>query len=204
MSSIPPLYPPPSAAKLRRRRLLPRGSQASHPYLFTVMTLTAMTELGLTAFLVSAGTQSYTWASPGYYSLCVPQSNRGLLNAPRCRLILTCFMAAWTIVFAGAYVLWALDGGTHLLANVASSVIWLLLTSVLWGTGAGLMYSSRVSHNCPKSASITRCRQLVTVEALGWAEFGVCCITLGATLLWLRQGISKRKSGYARDSRTFV
>ncbi|EPT04309.1 hypothetical protein FOMPIDRAFT_1021973 [Fomitopsis schrenkii] len=152
------------------------------------MTLTAMTELGLTAFLISAGSQSYTWASPGYYSL----------------LILTCFMAAWTIVFAGAYVVWALDGGIHLLANVASSVIWLLLTSVLWGSGAGLMYSSRVSSSCHKSASITRCRQLVTVEALGWAEFGVCCITLGATLLWLRQGISKRKPGYARDSRTFV
>lgn len=77
MSSIPPLYPPPSATKLRRRRLLPRGSQASHPYLFTVMTLTAMTELGLTAFLISAGSQSFTWASPGYYSLCVPQLRRG-------------------------------------------------------------------------------------------------------------------------------
>ncbi|KZT74643.1 hypothetical protein DAEQUDRAFT_719822 [Daedalea quercina L-15889] len=115
MPPIPPVYPPPSATKLRRgRRLLPRGS--SHPYLFTVMMLTAMTELGLTAFLVSAGSHSYTWASPGYYSL----------------LILVCFMAAWTVLFAGAYVLWALDGGVHLLANVASSVIWLLLTSVLW------------------------------------------------------------------------
>ena len=41
-------------------------------------------------------------------------------------------MAAWTVLFAGAYVVWALDGGIHLLANVASSVIWLLLTSVLW------------------------------------------------------------------------
>lgn len=133
-------------------------------------------------------------------------------------------MAAWTVLFAGAYVLWALDGGVHLLANVASSVIWLLLTSVLWGAGAGLMHSTRVSSNCPESASITRfvpdrlalrskmglsvpppalrCRQTVTVEALGWTEFGLCCITLGATLFWLRQGL--RKSGYARDSRTFV
>ncbi|KAH9835572.1 uncharacterized protein C8Q71DRAFT_724229 [Rhodofomes roseus] len=185
MSPIPPLYPPPSATKLRRRnRLLPRGS--SHPYLFTLMTLTATTELGLTAFLISAGSQTYTWASPGYYSL----------------LILVCFMAAWTVLFSGAYVLWALDGGVHLLANVASSVIWLLITSVLWGAGAGLMHSSRVSSNCPESASITRCRQTVTVEALGWTEFGLCCLTLGATLFWLRQSI--RKSGYARDSRTFV
>ncbi|KAH9937672.1 uncharacterized protein B0H18DRAFT_867541 [Fomitopsis serialis] len=197
MSTIPPLYPPPSATKLRRRRVLPRGS--SHPYLFTLMTLTAMTELGLTAFLISAGGQTYAWASPGYYSLCVLRLRRGL--APN-RLILVCFMAAWTVLFAGAYVLWALDGGVHLLANVASSVIWLLLTSVLWGAGAGLMHSTRVSSDCPESASISRCRQTVTVEALGWTEFGLCCITLGATLFWLRQGM--RKSGYARDSRTFV
>lgn len=43
-----------------------------------------------------------------------------------------CFEAAWTVLFAGAYVLWVLDGAVHLLASVASSVIWLLLTSVLW------------------------------------------------------------------------
>lgn len=54
---------------MRPRRIAPRG--ASHPYLFTLMTLTAMAELGLAAFLISAGSDMYTWASPGYYSLSV-------------------------------------------------------------------------------------------------------------------------------------
>ncbi|OSX67596.1 hypothetical protein POSPLADRAFT_1083392, partial [Postia placenta MAD-698-R-SB12] len=104
------------------------------------MTLTAMAELGLAAFLISAGSDMYTWASPGYYSL----------------LVLMCFEAAWTVLFAGAYVLWVLDGAVHLLASVASSVIWLLLTSVLWGAGAGLMHGSRVSARCPEYAPLSR------------------------------------------------
>lgn len=169
---------------MRARRIAPRG--ASHPYLFTLMTLTAMAELGLAAFLISAGSDMYTWASPGYYSL----------------LVLMCFEAAWTVLFAGAYVLWVLDGAVHLLASVASSVIWLLLTSVLWGAGAGLMHGSRVSARCPEYAPLSRCRQTITVEALGWTEFGLCCLTLCATLLWLRTGLRKRNS--IRDSRTYV
>ncbi|KAI0932223.1 hypothetical protein AcV5_004494 [Taiwanofungus camphoratus] len=181
--TIPPLYPPPSVKKMRARRCPPRA--ISHPYLFTLMTLTAMAELGLTAFLISAGNEIHTWASPGYYSL----------------LILLCFEAAWTLLFAGAYVIWVMDGAVHLLANIASSVIWLLLTSVLWGAGTGLMHSSRTSGSCPERASLSRCRQTVTVEALGWTEFGLCCLTLGATLLWLRTGIRK---SYIRDSRTLV
>ncbi|KZT02738.1 uncharacterized protein LAESUDRAFT_729988 [Laetiporus sulphureus 93-53] len=170
---------------MRPRRYPSRA--ASHPYLFTLMTLTAMAELGLTAFLISAGNEIATWATPGYYPL----------------LIMLCFDAAWTVLFAGAYVLWVVDGAVHLLANIASSVIWLLLTSVLWGTGAGLMHRSRAGVNCPERASLSRCRQTVTVEALGWTEFGLCCLTLSATLLWLKTGLGKRGS-YIRDSRTYV
>ncbi|KAH9946634.1 hypothetical protein B0H21DRAFT_391650 [Amylocystis lapponica] len=173
----------PGTTKMRSRRVAPRVN--SHPYLFTLMTLTAMAELGLTAFLICAGNEIHTWASPGYYSL----------------LVLLCFEATWTLVFSGAYVLWVVDGAMHVLANVASSVIWLLLTAVLWGAGAGLMHGSRVDVNCPDLVPISQCRQTVTVEALGWTEFALCCITLIATLLWLRTGWRK---SFVRDSRTFV
>ncbi|PCH33621.1 hypothetical protein WOLCODRAFT_112180 [Wolfiporia cocos MD-104 SS10] len=191
---------------MRPRRCPPRAN--THPYLFTLMTLTAMAELGLTSFLISAGKEIHPWASPGYYSL----------------LILLCVEAAWTVLFAGAYVLWVVDGGVHLLANVASSVIWLLITSVLWGAGAGLIHSSRTNSHCPERTSMSRfvperlpfrppyelsvlsssssCRQTVTVEALGWTEFALCCLTLGATLLWLRTGLLKKSN--VRDSRTYV
>lgn len=31
-----------------------------------------------------------------------------------------------------------------------------------------------------------RCRQSLTVEALGWTEFGLCTLTLLLTCLWAR------------------
>jgi hypothetical protein len=42
-----------------------------HPFLFATMAFSAMAELGLTAFLVSAGNENNTWPSPRYHSLCV-------------------------------------------------------------------------------------------------------------------------------------
>ena len=57
-------------AKARQRSSHPVCAQR-HPFLFTLMTLTAAAELGLTAFLISAGNEIQTWSSPGYHSLCV-------------------------------------------------------------------------------------------------------------------------------------
>lgn len=62
---------------MRPRRNVLRSN--SHPYLFTLMTLTAMAELGLSAFLISAGNQGGT---PGYRSLYVRQ------NCIRLRIVL--------------------------------------------------------------------------------------------------------------------
>ncbi|CAL1695885.1 unnamed protein product [Somion occarium] len=169
------------------------------------MALIAAAELGLTAFLFTAGNDISTWATPGYHSL----------------LIVLCFEAAWTLVFSTAYMIWVVDGAVHLLANVASSVFWLLLTSILWGTGAGLIHSSRSGGSCLGGTSTlrlvpyrtpshpshelralagSRCRQTLTVEALGWTEFGLCCATLVVTVLWMKSG----KKLYIRDSRTLV
>ena len=55
--------------KMRPRRATLRVNL--HPYLFMLMALAAVIELGLTAFLISAGSDVYTWASPGYYALYV-------------------------------------------------------------------------------------------------------------------------------------
>ena len=43
-----------------------------------------------------------------------------------------CFNAAWTILFSATYMLWYVDWASYFLANVASSVFWLLVTSALW------------------------------------------------------------------------
>ena len=119
---------------IRQRR--PPLRAEYHPFLFTLMTLTAAAELGLAAFLISTGNEARSWASSSYHSLSVPHRSkcRPRLTDSHLRssLILLCFSAAWTVLFSTAYVLWVVDGAVHLLAQVASSVAWLLLTAVLW------------------------------------------------------------------------
>ncbi|KAH8102646.1 hypothetical protein BXZ70DRAFT_905950 [Cristinia sonorae] len=124
--------------RARQRRIGFRTNY--HAFLFTLMALTAAAELGLTAFLISAGSEVHIWSSPRYQPL----------------LILLCFEATWTLVFSTAYMLWVVDGAVHLLANVAHSVFWLLLTAVLWGTGTGLMHHTRSGGYCPGRAPFSR------------------------------------------------
>ena len=71
-----------------------------------------------------------------------------------CRLILLCFEAAWTLLFTTGYMLWVLDGAVYQLANVASSVIWLLLTAILWVRMPSLVVSTRTD----RSMEGCRCR----------------------------------------------
>lgn len=40
-----------------------------HPFFFLLMALVAMTELGLTSFLINAGNESDNWPSQRYHSL---------------------------------------------------------------------------------------------------------------------------------------
>jgi len=179
-----------------------------HPFLFATMAFSAMAELGLTAFLVCAGNEHHTWPSSRYHSL----------------LILFVFNAVWTTLFSTAYMMWIVDGASHLLASIASSVIWLMITAILWvcscrlsyesnsdfmdqGTAAGVMHNTRTGGNCSGRPTISRsvmiefssfydqgllkcesrCRQSLTVEALGWTEFGLSMLTLFATCLWVHK-----------------
>jgi hypothetical protein len=54
-------------AKERQRRRPARAQR--HPFLFALMTLTAAAELGLTAFLITAGNETQVWSSAQYHSL---------------------------------------------------------------------------------------------------------------------------------------
>ncbi|KAF9453791.1 hypothetical protein P691DRAFT_799288 [Macrolepiota fuliginosa MF-IS2] len=148
-----------------------------HPFLFALMTLSAMAELGLTAFLIGAGNEHKTWPSERYHSM----------------LIMFLFNAIWTTVFSAAYMLWMVDGGSRFLASVASSVIWLLVTTILWGTAAGVMHDTRTGGGCPLKPAIHRCRQSLTVEAIGWTEFGLCILMTILTCLWVDSSNYRRK-----------
>ena len=49
-----------ASAKYRRPRRTAQPCGQRHPFLFTLMTLTAAAELGLTAFLIGAGSEGNT------------------------------------------------------------------------------------------------------------------------------------------------
>ncbi|TEB35015.1 hypothetical protein FA13DRAFT_1431478 [Coprinellus micaceus] len=102
-----------------------------------------------------------------------------------CDLGLHCFASAWTMIFGASYIMWYFDRASHFLANIASSVAWLLSTSILWGVAAGVMHVTRTGGNCAGHPIISRCRQSLTVEALGWSEFGICLLAMFATCFWI-------------------
>ncbi|KAL4069594.1 hypothetical protein V8B97DRAFT_592623 [Scleroderma yunnanense] len=170
-----------------------------HPFLFGLITVCAMAELGLTAFLISAGNESHNWPSARYHSV----------------LILFEFNAVWTTLFGTAYLLWIVDGAIHFLASIASSIVWLLVTTILWGAAAGMMHGARAGGDCnsisatsgfvigdspcylPQDlSSVSRCKEALTVEAIGWVEFGLCILTLFATCMWLRTSKRSYQSSF--------
>jgi len=68
--------------------------------------------------------------------------------------------------------MWIVGGAGHLLASIASSVVWLMITAILWvclchfcvgaayfwnqGTAAGVMHNTRSGGNCAGRAAISR------------------------------------------------
>ena len=53
------------------------------------------------------------------------------------------------------------------------------------GVAAGVMHDTRTGGDCARVATISRCRQSLTVEAIGWTEFGLCVIALCGTCAWV-------------------
>ncbi|TRM66348.1 hypothetical protein BD626DRAFT_546639 [Schizophyllum amplum] len=148
-----------------------------HPFLFLLLMLCALAELGLGVYLVVAGYEHEYWPSGRYKAL----------------LILFLFDAAWTVLFSSAYLLWCVEGGRRFLADVASSVVWLVITTVLWGAAAGLWHNTRTGGDCSGLPAISECRQTLTVEGLGWAQFSLSALTMLSTLAWMQQSRLKRK-----------
>jgi hypothetical protein len=65
------------------------------------------------------------------------------------------------------------------------STCWATSKMKTQGVGAGLMHITREDGDCEGKPTLSRCRQSLTVEALGWTELGVCGCTLLLTLIWI-------------------
>lgn len=152
-----------------------------HPVLFFLIAAVAAAELGLTAYLV----HDYENRESGYPS-----------SRYRSLIIFILFDACWTVLFGLAYLLFIVGGALHILASIASSAIWLIITAVLWGVAAGLYKNERGGGMCEGEAAISRCRQTQTVEALAWTEMGLCILTLFAACFWMRRSKRSYRNPY--------
>ncbi|KAF7314270.1 hypothetical protein MKEN_00899600 [Mycena kentingensis (nom. inval.)] len=148
-----------------------------HPFLFTLIMLVAMAELGLSAFWVH---QIKDAPSSRFKSL----------------IIFILFNSSWTVLFAGAYVFWIIDGALHGLASIGSSGIWLTITAVLWGVAAGLFRDERGGGNCNGEPAISDCREFMALEAMAWTEMGLCILTLIAACFWVRSSRRSYRGSY--------
>ncbi|KAK7048350.1 hypothetical protein R3P38DRAFT_2868809 [Favolaschia claudopus] len=139
-----------------------------HPFLFTLIALLAAAELGLSAYWVNRVQDE---PSSRFKSL----------------LIFILFDSVWTLLFAGAYVFWIIDGALHGLASIGSSGVWLVITTILWGVAAGLWRDDVVKDaDCDGTPALSICRQFVGLEAIAWTEMGLCILTLLAAVFWVR------------------
>ena len=109
------------------------------------------------------------------------------------------FNACWTLLFAFAYMMMIMRGALGFLGSIGGSSLWLIITAVLWGTGAGLYHDVRGGGDCTGQPTISRCRQTLAVEALGWTELGLCIITLFAACFWARSNRRSYVSSIAVD-----
>ncbi|KAJ7505336.1 hypothetical protein B0H11DRAFT_1978102 [Mycena galericulata] len=148
-----------------------------HPLLFTLIALLAAAELGLSAFWVH---QVQHDPSSRFKSL----------------VILFLFNSVWTLLFAGAYVFWIVDGALHELASIGSSGIFLAITAILWGVAAGLFHPVRGGGNCSGEPAISPCRETLVLEAISWTEMGLCILTLLAACFWVRTSRRSYRGSY--------
>ncbi|KAF7288572.1 hypothetical protein HMN09_01386300 [Mycena chlorophos] len=148
-----------------------------HPFLFALITLVAMAELGLSAYWVHLIQHE---PSSRFKSL----------------IILFLFDSCWTVLFGAAYCLWIFDGAMHELASIGSSSIWLAITAILWGVAAGLFGPVRGSGNCDGTPAISACRELLALYAIGWTEMGLCILTLLLSICWVHSGRRSYRGSY--------
>lgn len=109
-----------------------RPDSESYTLLFTLAASSAAVELGLTAYLMIAGSHI---GGVLYHSLFVLSPPFVLYNGMvhfYCRQIIFLLDALWTVLFLPACVLWFTSGSLDLLANIFGSIFWVFATAFIW------------------------------------------------------------------------
>jgi len=150
-----------------------------HPILFGLIVVFGLVELGLTAWFES-NFNATGWPSAQY---------QNLIN-------FLLFDAVWTVLFGLAYVFWIAGGAMHILASIAGSTIWLLITAIFWVVGAALFDQTRGGANCLGAPSLSICREAQAIEVIAWIEFALCILTILAAVFWTRSSRRNYNQSY--------
>jgi hypothetical protein len=141
---------------------------AIHPFVFTLLGLVAAADVGLLGYLFNQ------YDGQGWFA------GRDGSSSSRVRsvMIFTLFTASWTTLFAFAAVVFVFSGSLSFFASIASSIVWLIITIILWAVSTSLFHNIRDGGDCQGQPIISLCRQLETVEALGWTALGLSAIAI--------------------------
>jgi uncharacterized BrkB/YihY/UPF0761 family membrane protein len=143
---------------------------AIHPFVFTLLGLVAAADVGVLGYLFNQHD------AQGWFS------GRDGSSSSRVRsiMIFALFTASWTTLFAFAAVVFVFSGSLSFFAGIASSLLWLIITIVFWAVSTSLFHNVRDGGACDGQPIISMCRQLQTVEGLGWTALGLSVIAMVA------------------------
>ncbi|PVG04221.1 hypothetical protein CPB86DRAFT_747534 [Serendipita vermifera] len=159
----------------------------AHNFMFFLLGLVAAAETGLLGYLVNK------FEDQGY------PGGRGTNGSPtqmRILIILLLFTAAWTTLFALVFTCFVFGGTLGMIAGLGASLAWLIVTIVLWAVSTTLFHKARIGGECVGSATISTCRQLEAVEALGWTALGLCVLCILAAFFSWRSYRTYRRGAY--------
>jgi len=138
--------------------------------MYSLLTLVALAEVGVTAYLVDHFTRT------GY-----PTSRYRSLT------IFLLFNACWTAFFGLAYIIFVAAGKLKGLARLTASLAWLTITALLWLIAASLytdpVRGGRGEVMCWNLPALDICRKTQAAQALAWTAFAFSIVTMIVSML---------------------
>ncbi|KAH9984677.1 hypothetical protein BJV74DRAFT_586411 [Russula compacta] len=153
----------------------------NHSVLFALAVSSAAVELGLTVYVMVAGSRLRGASYP---------------SLP----IIFLFDALWTILYTSTCILWLTKGSLDPLANLFSSIFWIFAAAVVWGSAFGLVHNTRASKSCRGIPSDLYCSHYLSPGSLAWMKFALCVVSLVLASVWVRAS----RTGRGKHPRFYV
>jgi len=149
-----------------------------HPIAFSILLMFSIIELSISAWLVSRYNHHHNY--------------RNLTNRDRVRY--TLFASTWTVVGSLFFLILFLHSATgSILTSVASHLIFLVLTWIIW-TAAAVSITAMLGGglNCPTQRSFVYCGQLNALEGFAWIIWIIVTLML---IVCIIRGVSASRRG---------